>query len=244
MKKIKPLPAADMEILRKTDTATVCNLIELFDVRPRTSGYMDGRIKACFPQFPPMVGYATTASFRSSAPCHIDAYAAQEEQIASMVEADAPTVVVFQDLDDPTVAATFGEVMCSTYQAFGGQGLITSGAGRDLKQVSELGFPVFTSGTICSHGNCHILHINAPVHVGGLIVNPGDLLHGDENGVTTIPIEIASAVAETSAEFVALEDIIISYVKSGSVALKGLVGVRTEFRRKLGELVERVRKGN
>src|SRR6266550_2954763 len=50
-----------LELLRKYDTPTVCNVVELFDVRPRTAGYTDGRIQACFPKLPPMVGYAATA---------------------------------------------------------------------------------------------------------------------------------------------------------------------------------------
>lgn len=42
--------------------------------------------------------------------------------------------------------------MCATYQAFGCAGLVTNGAGRDLDQVQKMGFPLFTSQTICSHG--------------------------------------------------------------------------------------------
>ena len=74
-----------------------------------------------------------------------------------------PAVVVFQDLDDPPVGATFGEVMCSVYKAFGSTGLVTSGGGRDLDQVRALEYPVFTGATICSHAYCHILHIGLPV---------------------------------------------------------------------------------
>ena len=57
-----------LEKLRKFDTPTICNLIELFDIRPRNLGYMDARIKAAFPEMPPMVGFAATATFRSAAP--------------------------------------------------------------------------------------------------------------------------------------------------------------------------------
>ncbi len=39
------------------------------------------------------------------------------------------------NIDEPTISATFGEVMCSTYKAFGAQGIVTSGAGRDIDQV-------------------------------------------------------------------------------------------------------------
>ena len=61
------VPAADLDLLRRYDTPTICNIVELFDVRPRTAGYMDSRIQACFPHFPPVVGYASTATFRSAA---------------------------------------------------------------------------------------------------------------------------------------------------------------------------------
>ena len=55
-------PTADpavLDRLRQFDTPTICNVLELFDFRPRTAGYMDGRIQACFPKLPPMVGYAS-----------------------------------------------------------------------------------------------------------------------------------------------------------------------------------------
>ena len=53
----------------------------------------------------------------------------------------------------------------------------------------------FRAASICSHGYSSILAIHKPVRVGGVAVHPGDLLHADANGVTTIPLEIASEVA-------------------------------------------------
>jgi len=168
-----------------------------------------------------MVGFAATATFRSSAPPREgDAYASTELQVERFGELLGPPVVVFQDLDDPPVAATFGEVMCTTYQAFGAVGLVTSGAGRDLEQVRALGFPVFTDGAICAHGYCHILHVHVPVHVGGVAVYPNDLLHGDLNGVTTIPHDIAAELADVGDEFVAAEGIILEALRDGSPSLK------------------------
>jgi regulator of RNase E activity RraA len=105
--------------------------------------------------------------------------------------------------------------MCSTYRACGSSGLITSGGGRDLQQVCALRYPVFLGSTICSHADCHLLHVGAPVRVGGLTVRTGELLHGDANGVTQIPSEIASQVADVAPEFVAAERIVLDYVQSG-----------------------------
>src|SRR5262245_19179867 len=94
-----------LDHLRRFDTPTICNVLELFDVRPRTAGYMDGRIRACFPKMPPMVGYATTATFRAGSPPRTgDVYAGLARQVELIVAAPGPTVVVFQDLDDPCVA--------------------------------------------------------------------------------------------------------------------------------------------
>ena len=204
-----------LEQLRSFDTPTICNVIELFDVLPRNEGFMDGRIRAAFPQLPPLVGFAATAAFRSDAPPLAgDAYGSLTRQLEQFTTLPGPAVVVFQDLDDPPVGATFGEVMCSTYRAFGSSGLITSGGGRDLLQVLALDYPVFTGSTICSHADCHILHVGLPVRVGGLTVMTGDLLHGDANGVTRIPLDVASEVAEVAAEFVSAERIVLDYVQS------------------------------
>ncbi|MBI2194383.1 MAG: RraA family protein [Planctomycetes bacterium] len=237
------LSAEELALLRRFDTPTVCNVIELFDVRPRNAGYMDGRIKANFPKFPPMVGYATTATFRSAAPPRgQDATAGMEGQLAAFAQVPDPRVVVFQDLDDPPAAATFGEVMCTTYKTFGCAGLITSGAGRDLLQVEALGFPVFTGQTICAHAYCHILGVNLPVHVGGITVYPGDLLHGDANGVTTIPLDIARSVARTCEEFVAAEEVILKCLRTRGPDLRASQEARQECQRRIRELGERVRR--
>src|ERR1700686_4537780 len=201
--------ATDLKLLAQYDTPTISNTIELFEVRPRTEGYMDGRIRACFPEMPPVVGYAATATMRCALPRREgDVYGSLDRQVARFGELAGPPIVVFQDLDDPAVAATFGEIMCTTYQAFGAAGLITSGAARDLDQVRRIGFPAFSNGAICSHGYSHIVDLHRTVRVGGLTIHPGDLLHADANGVATIPLEIASEVAGAAAEFVQSEAIV------------------------------------
>jgi 4-hydroxy-4-methyl-2-oxoglutarate aldolase len=237
-----PITADTLARLAKYDTPTICNVIELFDVRARNRGYMDGRVKANFPEFPPMVGFACTAAFRSDAPpAGGDAYGSIQAQLEQFAKLPGPAVVVFQDLDDPPAAAVFGEVMCSTYQAFGSAGLVTNGGGRDLEQVRALKYPVFTGSTICSHGYCHMLHLGLPVRVGSLMVNQGDLLHGDANGVTNIPPEIATEVADIGAEFIAAEEIVMNYVKApGPKNIAKYDELRKEFMSVVKKLTARV----
>jgi regulator of RNase E activity RraA len=207
----------DLNRLTRFDTPTICNTIELFEVRPRAAGYMDGRIRACFPEMPPIAGYAATAAMRCAEPkASGDVYGSLDEQVARFAELPGTPIVVFQDLDDPPVAATFGEIMCTTYKSFGAAGLITSGAARDLDQVRRIGFPAFSNGAICSHGYSHIVDLHRLVRVGGITIHPGDLIHADVNGVTTIPLEIAADIADAADELVAAEAIVLDYLKQGT----------------------------
>lgn len=234
--------AIDLKLLAQYDTPTICNAIELFEIRPRNEGYMDGRIRACFPEMPPVVGYASTATMRCAFPRREgDVYGSLDEQVARFAELPGPPVVVFQDLDDPPVAATFGEIMCSTYKAFGASGLITSGAARDLDQVRRLGFSAFSNGTICSHGYSHIVDLGRAVRIGGMPVHPGDLIHADANGVTTIPIEIANEVAGAAAELAAAESIVLNYLRSGRPDVNAFKEARQAMMNEFGAIGKRVR---
>lgn len=231
----------NLAALAAYDTPTVCNAIELFDVRPRNSGYMNASIRACFPQLPPMVGFALTSTFRSQQPpLSGGAYGGLFEQLERFSELPGPPVIVFQDLDEPTCAATFGEVMCTMYKSFGAAGLITSGAGRDLDQVRAIDFPAFTSGTICSHGYCHVPQINVAVTVGGIVIEPGMLLHGDCNGVTTIPQEIADEIPDACRELMNAEQVVLDYCRAGNVTPAGFQEARQECGALLAQLGRRV----
>ena len=242
MNKIFTVPEADLNLLRKFDTPTICNVVELFDLCPRTAFYMDRRIQACYPKLPPMVGYAATATFRSAFPPQAgNVYAGLGDQLANFQELPGPPVVVFQDLDSPVASATFGEVMCSTYKAFGAAGLITSGAARDLDQVEALNFPCFADGILCAHGNCHIVAVGGSVHVGGLAVHPGDLLHGDRNGVAAIPNAHASAVAHACPELAAAEAIVLDYLKAGHLTVAGYNDARKACKERIDALARKLK---
>jgi 4-hydroxy-4-methyl-2-oxoglutarate aldolase len=232
----------DLQRLTQFDTPTIANAIELFEVRPRSAGYMDGRIRACFPEMPPIAGFAATASMRCAEPRQQgDVYGTLDEQVARFGELPGTPIVVFQDLDDPPMAATFGEIMCTTYKSFGAAGLITSGAARDLDQVRRIGFPAFSNGVICSHGYSHIVDLHKAVRVGGLTIHPGDLLHADTNGVVNIPLAIADQVADVAAELVAAEAIVLDYFKQGPPDVKRFGEARRAMMDALGAISKSIR---
>ena len=242
MPDINPLTNEELDLLRSFDTPTICNVIELFEVRPATTGYMDRRIRCWFPNLPPMVGYAVTSTLMGSVPPRRPtAYKMIDRQLEAFAEVPAPQVMVFQDLDDPSRAAAFGDVMCSIYRAFGAAGLVSGGPGRDIEQVRALNFPVFAGGVICSHGYPQIVDVNVPVSVGGVVVHPGDLLHADANGVTTIPHEIASEVAHACREFADAEAVILDYLRDNPTpSLKELAAHRDQAMAQMARMRDRL----
>lgn len=237
------ISASVLPKLKQFDTATICNVIELFELRPRNRGFMLREITAAFPNMPAMVGFASTVTCRTFvAPVSKAEAASVPDVIIRFDELSGPPVVVIQNLDSGGSAAMFGDVMCNSFMAFGATGLVTNGPGRDLDQVAQIEFPVFHRGIVAAHGYNHMLDIHLPIQVGGISIAPDDLLHGDGNGVTTVPKEIASDVADACAEFAAAEQVIIDVAQSVSPSLADLRAAYQEKAQLVSELGKRVRK--
>lgn len=88
-------------------------------------------------------------------------------------------------------------------------GAVIDGAVRDAAGLRELGFPTFCRGT--TPRNYHYPAegeygaVNVPVVCGGVIVSPGDLILGDDDGVVVVPRDLAPLIQETVAEKLAAE---------------------------------------
>jgi regulator of RNase E activity RraA len=242
-KPLKPHAPEVLETLRKYDTPTISNVIELFDVRPVLAGFMNASIRALYPHLPPSVGYATTATCRSAyPPASTDTYRRLADHAERMQEVPAPRVAVVQDLNEPPVAAVVGEVMSRMYQRFGCAGFITNGAARDLLQIEKLRFPIFASAVIVTHGYHRLEDIHVPVRFGGVTVHPGDLLHADASGVVIIPSRIAQLVADTCEEFCACERMVLDYLDTAPATPKGFRKIQQASILRVGALSAKVRK--
>jgi regulator of RNase E activity RraA len=204
-----------IEALRKISSPSVANAIETFNVRPRHQGNMSSEIRTLFPQLGSLVGYAVTAVIRAEPqplPGHRASTFAWWDYVLSI---PAPRVVVVHDLDEPRgQGAQWGEVQANIHKALGCVGVITDGSVRDLDEVRALGFQFAAAHVSVSHAYVHMVDFGLPVKVGGLWVKPGDLVHGDQHGVVTIPPEIAERVPEAVARVEADERAIISLCQS------------------------------
>jgi regulator of RNase E activity RraA len=218
------LPVAVLENLRAIDSCTVANAIETFDVRLRNTGFADSRIRCIFTEFPPMVGYAATARIRTSEPpMEGHSYHERTDWWEHVLSIPKPRVIVVQDIDDHPGRGSFvGEVHANIFLALGCVGLVTNGAVRDLPPVRATKFHLFAGCISVSHAYAHIFDFGGVVEVGGLRIQPGDLIHGDRHGVQTVPQEIADKIPAAAKQILQKEQALIALCHSPNFTIDKL----------------------
>jgi regulator of RNase E activity RraA len=218
-----PLPPDRLAELRLYSTPTVANAVETFNLQPRTAGFMSSQIRCIFPELGTMVGYAYTATIRASTAPPSGAAALPAAYWRELEKIPSPRVIVIQDLDDPPgVGAFWGDVQSNIHRALGCTGTVTNGSVRDLDEVRALGFHFFADSIAVSHAYAHLVEIGVPVQVGGITVRPGDLIHGDQHGVLSIPLEIAGRISEGVEKVDRLERQLITYCRTPGFTRQGL----------------------
>ena len=178
--------------LRAMDSPTVANAIETFKVRDDTQGFLGMDVPCRTPEFGVMAGYAVTATASSMTPGRARSREALMKLFDAIAAAPKPAVLVIKDVGQRRTHACFlGDIVATISTRLGAIGIVTDGGVRDLEGVAPLGFHVFAAGFVVAHGTFNIEEVGIPVEISGTVVKPGDLIHGDASGVTTIPLEIA-----------------------------------------------------
>jgi regulator of RNase E activity RraA len=187
-----------LETLRSFDTPTICNALEIVAPERRLTGFTTKELVCPFPDLPPIVGYARTATIRAVTPPELAGKDARAQRISYyeyIASKPGPTITVIQDVDGADVGfgAFWGEVQSAVHKGLGSIGVVTDGCIRDIPQWAP-GFQALAGSIKPSHAHVHLADFGKEVRVAGMLVRSGDLVHADRHGAVVIPHDAAAKI--------------------------------------------------
>jgi 4-hydroxy-4-methyl-2-oxoglutarate aldolase len=150
------------------------------------------------------VGWARTISCRDVYYLPPDPYGTELEAIDSILPGEVVAVATGESKRN----APWGELLSTAAMARGARGAVIDGLVRDVVKIQALGFPLFAAGIkpVDSKGRGLVVDYNVPVFCGGVVVNPGDLVVGDFDGVVAIPADLVEETVRLATEKVEKEN--------------------------------------
>ena len=184
--------------LAEFDSATVYNAVE--KVRGVSNDdYTGPEIQYLTPEFGAVIGYAVTSEVTP-----LDATPANmswPDYYDVLNETPGPMIAVMKDVDTrPKRAALFGDGMAHIHRKLGVVGAVVEGCVRDLEGIRAAGLPIWGLGTVSGHGPFNVRAVGRPLVAGQLLVQTGDLLLADVDGVVKIPLDIAADTLRKAGE--------------------------------------------
>jgi 4-hydroxy-4-methyl-2-oxoglutarate aldolase len=136
-----------------------------------------------------LVGRAYTILATDTVEIPEDPYIKELEAVDGLTDSGVVVASVKASAD----AALWGELLTTAAISKGGRGAVIDGFTRDSSGIIEMGFPVFTRGysPLDSKGRIEVIAHGIPIRCGGVVVNAGDIIFGDRDGIVVIPEDVS-----------------------------------------------------
>ena len=211
-------PTEIINILKSKVNSTG-NIADAVEEATGQRGFMSHDMKPIFKT--KIVGPAATALLRPV--LRTDKRTYRNYALEILDEAEPGSVLVYV-LEDGLEIAGMGNLMATTAKVRGLAGTVIDGAVRDVEEVTEIGFPIFSRaiGPATSVGRYVSVAKQIPVKCAGVMVKPGDYIVGDLDGVVVVPQEAAEKVVEFLKLYDDKESKMIPIIKEEKSMLKAL----------------------
>ncbi len=194
-----------IELLKQFDTPTITNVVATYPAKTdvclglydpwNSHWYTDSSMKVAYPELGRTVGYAVTVVYGLPDPSfnrlnfgHL---------LRAMGESPKPVVVcVKQDFPEEIKRKNglAGGQMITAMKSAGAVAMITDGPSRDIDEIRGMNFQYMMAGQSAGHGTLAVKAVNVPVHLAGMDVAPGEIIHMDENGAVKFPAKYLQEV--------------------------------------------------
>lgn len=207
-----PLPSSDLiEQYRSVSSASISGTLRKFNLNV-AHAYMTG--------IRPIVGSGCVVG-RAVTLRYVPSREDLRTRIGSIlpshraIEALQPGDILVVDALGSEAGGHLGDVMCTRIKLRQAAALVIDGAVRDLPYLAGLGLPIFARGATGPASPLLPIEFNVPIHCGGALVVPGDLVIADADGVCVVPIESAAEVVKATIEQEDLEVFIRQKLEEG-----------------------------
>jgi regulator of RNase E activity RraA len=218
--------AALLDELKSFSTPSILNGLKRLGVPTDQLQTLDRQVVGCMsPSLGVRVGFAATrkvATRRSGG----DSRGGPGGLDGGLLSVPGPRILVAENIGDwRGPVCIWGELAANINMAFKCVAGITNGPVRDLPEMEALGFQTFAGGVGLGGGAVDTLEVGVPVVIGGVVINPGDLLHGDAHGVAKVPLELAPKLPEAIRAHEAFEKRVFAVCQSPDFTPEALAEV-------------------
>lgn len=207
------------EIIEEFKKASTGNIADAVDEATGHRGFMSHDMKPIFRT--KIMGPAATAMLRPVLKNDSREYPNYALQI---LDEAAPGSVLVYVLEDGLETAGIGNLMSTTAKVRGLAGAVIDGGARDIDEIEEIGFPVFSRSVTpaTSVGRYVSVAKQVPVMCAGVLVKPGDWIVGDWTGVVVVPADKIPQVVELLRKYDEKENKMVPIIKDTKSMLKAL----------------------
>ena len=148
-----------------------------------------------YPELGPLVGYAVTCVYGMPDPDF--SRLTFMDVIDALDESPRPTILALEQKYPPEIANKVGLAggnMTTAMKSLNCLGVVSNGPSRDIDEIRPMKFQYLISGVTPGHGGMAVQAVNVPVHIAGMDVSPGEIIHMDENGACKFPANRAEEV--------------------------------------------------
>jgi 4-hydroxy-4-methyl-2-oxoglutarate aldolase len=141
------------------------------------------------------------------------------QNIARALDSLKPGDVCVHNTDHTWRGACFGDLFALTAQKRGATGAVIDRLVRDVKDIIALGFPLFARGVKpnAAGGRHDLVELDVPVLCGDVLVQPGQLIFGDRDGVVVIPAEVEDETIAKALEKLSSEEVVRQHLMKGEL---------------------------